>query len=122
MTRPQRITLTIALLVIAGLLIAFTTLKWDQANRLATVASLVVAVLSLGAAVFFGLRPAQPPRRGGITVRNSGNARATGAGSRATSGAAGAPGAASGPVEVSDSGDAEARDGGRGTSGWESRP
>lgn len=110
----RRIVLLITGLVVAGLGAAFAVLRWDDANRVATVASALATVAALGLAVWAAL----PGGRPGHTLRVSHTGKAVaGAGGTAVSGVSGSAGSATGDIDVHDTGDAEASGGGNATSG-----
>ncbi|KMS68608.1 hypothetical protein ACM01_38165 [Streptomyces viridochromogenes] len=101
--------------VVACLLaVAFLVVSPGQADHIATLFSAVVAVVSLGVAVW-ALVPV--PRRGVVRVVRTGDARASGAGS-AVSGAAVSGAGAAQAVDVLRTGTADASDQGEATSGF----
>jgi hypothetical protein len=99
--------------ITAGLLVWLCVAQWEQANRVATIASAVGAVAAAGIAIWAVLRttpPASVPpgsAGGGIRVRRSGPARA-GQGGTAISGVRLAGTVPQGGVEVDRSGPARA--------------
>jgi hypothetical protein len=113
-----RVSLLVTCAVVAGLGAWFAVAKWDQANKVATVASALGAVAAVGVALWTALRtsPNRSGRASSIRVSGTGKATATGTGSSAVSGMRGRAGD-SGPVEVRDTGDAEADEGGSAVSG-----
>ncbi|NUT99309.1 MAG: hypothetical protein HOY78_45620 [Saccharothrix sp.] len=110
--------LVVTCVVVAGLGVWFAVAKWDQTNKVATVASALGAVAAVGVALWTALRtsPSQSGRAGAIRVSGTGKATATGAGSSAVSGVRGKAGDL-GPVTARDTGDAEADGGGSAVSG-----
>jgi hypothetical protein len=113
-----RVALMVTCVVVAGLGGWFAVAKWDQANKVATVASALGAVAAVGVAIWTALRgsPGRTGRPGRIRVTGTGKATATGTGTSAVSGVRGKPGGA-GPLKVHDTGDAEADGGGSAVSG-----
>ncbi|MDH6435941.1 cytosine/uracil/thiamine/allantoin permease [Streptomyces sp. SAI-144] len=113
----RRIVLAVTCLAVAGLGVAFLLMRWDEASRLAAVASALVAVAGLGVAIW-AVVPGPGTR--GLRVSDTGEARA-GAGGTAVSGvtavATGGTGGGVGPVEVERTGPADATGGGDATSG-----
>lgn len=113
-----RVALVVTCVVVAGLGVWFAVAQWDQANKVATVASALGAVAAVGVALWTALRTS-PGRAGGpgaIRVSGTGRATATGPGSSAVSGVRGKAGGP-GPVTARDTGDAEAEGGGSAISG-----
>jgi hypothetical protein len=104
--------------VTAGLGGWFAVARWDQANKLATVASALGAVAAVGVAIWTALRgsPGRAGRARWIRVSGTGKAMATAPGSSAVSGVRGKP-AGDVSLRVRDSGDAEAGGGGNAVSG-----
>lgn len=109
----RRIVLTVTSLAVAGLGMAFFLLKGDEANRVASIVSALVAVAALGVAVWAAL-PASRTRV--VRVTDTGESRA-GAGGTAVSGLTGPAGDGTTAVEVERTGTADATDGGDATSG-----
>lgn len=107
----RRLVLLVTCLVVAGLAGVFAGTQWDRADRVATVASALAAVASVGVAVWAGL-----PRSGSVRVSDTGNAVA-GAGGMATTGLAGPATELVSGIEVDRTGDADASGGGDATSG-----
>ncbi|MCK2241819.1 MULTISPECIES: hypothetical protein [unclassified Crossiella] len=98
--KPGRLVLILTLLVVAGLLIWLALSRWDDANKIATTASALGAVASVGIAVWAALRTTKPG--GTIRVSGTGKATATGSGS-ANTGIRGKP---NGTAEAKNTGDA----------------
>ena len=107
----RRVVLVVTCLVVAGLAGVFAGTQWDQANRVATVASALAAVASVGVAVWAAL-----PGGGSVRVSNTGRAVA-GPGGTATSGLTAPASGLAGGIEVDRTGDADASGGGHATSG-----
>ncbi|MEU3019181.1 hypothetical protein ABZ635_17520 [Nocardiopsis sp. NPDC007018] len=106
--------------VVAVLCAALVLLQWEQANRLATSASALAGLAAVGVAVWAALRPGQARTTGGVTVRDSGTARADGGG-RATSGVRLPGRRESRDLRVRGSGDAIASGDGEAVSGIDQR-
>ncbi|MDG4809500.1 hypothetical protein O7634_22360 [Micromonospora sp. WMMD1120] len=103
-------------LLITGLLVAvlattFVVLRWDSADRIATGVSALAGLAGVGVALWAALPGARP----GLRARDTGAARARGAG-YATSGID-APADDATAMEVSGTGDSTAEDGGQAVSG-----
>ncbi len=105
-----RITAVVTGVVAAGLLVWLTVAQWEQANRVATIASAVGTVAAAGIAIWAGLRtpphgtPANPAS-GGIRVQRTGRAR-TGQRGAAITGVRSTGAVPPGGVEVDRSGSA----------------
>jgi hypothetical protein len=89
-----RIVLAMTCLAVSVLCVLFSVMQWDQANRVATVVSAVSAVAAVGVGVWAALAGPSAP----IRVTRAGLATATGGG-RATSGVRAKPGASGIVVE-----------------------
>jgi hypothetical protein len=118
--RAGRWALVLTCLLVAGLGAWFTLARWEDANRMATVASALGAVAAVGVAVWAALRG--PAGAGGsriarVRVSGTGDAKA-GSGGRANTGlhARGDIGSA----RVENTGRAEATGGGDANTGVES--
>ncbi|WP_143674151.1 hypothetical protein [Streptomyces caniscabiei] len=112
----RRIVLAVTCLAVAGLGVAFLLMRWDEASRLATVASALVAVAGLGVAIWAAV---PGPGQRGLRVSDTGEARAAAGGTAVSGVTAGATGGTGdvGPVEVERTGPADATGGGDATSG-----
>ena len=77
-----RIALVVTCVVVAGLGTWFALSRWDDANRIATVASALGAVAAVGVAVWAAVRA--PSSQRSVTVSNTGNATAEGGGKAVT--------------------------------------
>jgi hypothetical protein len=101
-------------LVVAALGGVFAVTQWDTADRLATVLSALAAVAAVGISVWAAL----PAAGRGTSVRVVGSGKAVaGAGGTAVTGASGPAGSAPHQVDVQNTGDADASNGGDATSG-----
>ncbi|MGO1057327.1 hypothetical protein [Crossiella sp. CA198] len=101
-----RLVLVLTLLVVAGLLAWLALSRWDDANKIATTASALGAVASVGIAVWAALRTTRP---GGTTIRVSGTGKATATGSgSANTGIRGKP---DGAAEAKNTGEANSSGG-----------
>jgi hypothetical protein len=101
-----RVVVVVTCVVVAGLGAWFAVARWDEANRVATVASALAAVGVVGIAIWAAVRTpaASPGPARSVTVSDTGNATAD-AGGRAVTGLTGTPGAAS-SIRVRRTGDA----------------
>lgn len=110
--------LVLTCVMVAGLGGWFAVARWDQTNKVATVASALGAVAAVGIAIWTALRDSsgRPRRTGGIRAAGTGKATARGAGSSATTGVRGKSGG-TGALSARDTGDAEAEGGGRAVTG-----
>lgn len=99
--------------LVAALGSAFAILRWEDANRLATMASALGAVAAVGVAVWAAL----PGITAGGRARKTGKAAARGRGSRANTGITGSGQLA----RVDCTGEAEAEDGGTANTGVDFR-
>jgi hypothetical protein len=106
-----RVVLIVTCLVVAGLGVTFVLLGWDQANRVATVASALGAVAAVGIAVWAAL----PGRATSIRASRTGTATARDGGV-AVSGVQG-PATPAGPLHADRTGDATGTADGQATSG-----
>jgi len=113
----RRVVLLITCVVVAALALVFAVSRWDQANRIATVASALAAVAAVGVAVWAAL----PGSASGARAIRTGTAEASGPGARANSGIRGAASMLGGMV-ADHTGDARATDGGSANSGIDLRP
>ncbi|MEV6242482.1 hypothetical protein [Lentzea sp. NPDC051838] len=112
-------TLVLTCVMVAGLAGWFALAKWDQANKVATVASALGAVAAVGVAIWVALRssPSQAERANSrIRVARTGDATAVGAGSSAITGVR-ANASDTTSLRVRDTGNAQADDGGNAVSG-----
>jgi hypothetical protein len=105
------VVLLVTALVVAALGVVFLLLRWDDANKVAAVASALGAVAAIGVAIWAAL-PARP--RVSVQVTRTGDARAVGTG-RANTGVTGRVG--EGEVSAADTGDADASSGGDANTG-----
>jgi cytosine/uracil/thiamine/allantoin permease len=96
-----RVALVITCLVVAGLGVWFTVAKWDDANKIATVASALGAVAAVGVAIWAAMRTSS-----GTSVRVSDTGQATG-----TNANTGFRGKTDGSVTVKRTGSAKASGG-----------
>lgn len=116
-----RVAVVMTCLVVAGLGVWFAVARWDQANRMATVASALAAVAAVGVAVWTVLRESRSASSGAESpgsVRVSGTGRAiAGCRGHANTGVRGSASVSTGPVEVSRSGEADASGGGDANTG-----
>lgn len=78
-----RVALLVTCVLVAGLGTWFALSRWDDANRIATIASALGAVAAVGVAVWAAVR--SPLRRKSVTVLDTGNAT----GSKANTGLTG---------------------------------
>jgi hypothetical protein len=99
-----RVVLVLTCLLVAGLGGWFAVARWDEANKVATMASALGAVAAVGVAVWVALR--EPGPRGSIRVSRTSRA-AAGKGGRANTGVRGNA-VDAGSVRVEHTGDAEA--------------
>jgi hypothetical protein len=104
-----RVVLVLSCVVVGALGAWFAVARWDDANKVAAVASALGAVVAVGVAVWAALRTAPG---NAITVRRTGRAEARGGGSATT----GVRGRVDGTVRVERTGDAVS-DGGDATTG-----
>lgn len=129
--RMRRVAILVTGVLVAGLAAAFAVSGWEQADRVAAVASALTAVGALGMGVWAALpraqrdtgpdtRPGTPPI-GTATAIRTGAATASGPGSTANTGVSGAA-ATPGPVRANRTGDARASGGGNANSGVDQRP
>jgi hypothetical protein len=112
----RRVVITVTCVVLAGLCAAFAVVRWEHANRIATVASALAAVAAVGVAVWAAL----PGTATGPRVSRTGTATAMGLGSCANTGVAG-PTTHDAAVATR-TGSAEATDGGRANTGVDGGP
>jgi hypothetical protein len=110
-----RVALLVTCVVVAGLGTWFALSRWDDANRIATVASALGAVAAVGVAVWAAFRAPAPERS--VTVSDTGNATATGGG-KAVTGVTGR-GESVGTVRVERTGDAKSSGDGDAVTGVE---
>jgi hypothetical protein len=110
----RRVVLLVTFLAAGGLLAWLTVVSWDDASRIATIASAVAAVAMIGVAVWAAL-PATAAR-GRSRASLTGEAVAKGSGSSANSGII-APAGSSGEQAAHRTGRADAADGGQANSG-----
>ncbi|MEV0584706.1 hypothetical protein [Nonomuraea sp. NPDC050310] len=105
--------------VVAVLAVVLTVLRWDDADKIATGLSALAGVAAVGVAVWAGLpRRDQAATRGkAVHVRKTGNATATGPGALANTGLTASGTALPDDIRVTDTGDAEASDGGEAGTG-----
>jgi hypothetical protein len=108
----RRVVIVVTCLVVAALGAVFLVLRWDDASRIATVATSLATVAALGVAVVTVLSGSG---RGSV-AKQTGKATARGAGSRANSGVSG-PATMPGPVRAEGTGEAGATEGGAANSG-----
>jgi hypothetical protein len=108
----RRLVIILTCVVVAALGAIFAIVRWEHANRIATVASAVAAVAAVGVAVWAAL-----PGNGaaGMRASRTGGATARGPGSRANTGVSGP--AMAGPVVAGHTGAAEATEGGSSNTG-----
>lgn len=111
--RKRRLVLLATCVVVALLAAGFAWLRWQEANKLATVLSALAAVAAVGVAIWAAL-PASSAVR--TLVLRSGKAT-SGPGGRATSGIRGKMPKRTGEVVVKRSGTADASAGGDAVSG-----
>jgi hypothetical protein len=107
--RPVVIVLTCVVVAVLGGV--FAVVRWEHANRIATIASALAAVAVLGVAVWAAL----PGSGAGARASRTGNATARGRGSRVNTGVAGP--AVPGLTAADGTGDAEATGGGSANTG-----
>lgn len=107
-----RVVLVVTCAVVAGLSGWFAVARWDQANKVATVASALGAVAAVGVAIWTVLRGSSggAERVGRIRVSGTGTATAKGAGSSAVTGVHSNVGDVT-AVNVRETGDAKAHGG-----------
>lgn len=110
---PGRIVLIATCVLVAGLGGWFATARWEDANRVAAIASALAAVAAIGVAVWAALRGTGRPRS--QSVSNSGNA--TSKGGQANTGIAGSGSASDQQAKVRRTGDAHSEDGGSANTG-----
>lgn len=106
----RRAVLILTCLLLAGLGVYSAVARWDDANRIATIAASLAAVAAVGVGIWAAL----PANRQQSAVSRSGKALARGRGSTANTGISGA---GSSPSAVTGSGDAHATDGGQANTG-----
>jgi hypothetical protein len=92
--------------------LVFAVIRWEDANRIATMASALGAVAAVGVAVWAAL----PGSRAGQRASRTGKAVAKGKGSMANTGLTGL----GQPAQVNRSGEARAEDGGTANTGVDS--
>lgn len=97
--------LIVSCLVVAGLAAWFAVARWEDANKVATVASALGAVAAVGVAAWAALRT--PLARRSFTVTRTGRATAR-EGGRANTGISGKADQVDGSVHVERTGDATA--------------
>jgi hypothetical protein len=112
----RRVVIALTCVVLAGLGTAFAVMRWQHANRIATVASALAAVAAVGVAVWAALPGAAVAPRASRT----GTATARGRGSWANTGVAGP--ATHGAAVATRTGAAEAADGGKANTGVDGGP
>ncbi|MDQ3886022.1 MAG: hypothetical protein M3308_03155 [Actinomycetota bacterium] len=110
-----RAALVMTCLVVAGLGVWFAVAQWEQASRMATVASALGAVAAVGVAVWAALRGPVGGRWGSVRVSDTGKATA-GRGGQANTGVRGK--VAGTRVRVKRTGDADASGGGDANTGF----
>ena len=108
-----RVALLVTSVVVAGLGAWFVIARWDDANRIATVASALGAVAAVGVAVWAAVRT--PTAKKTVAVSRTG--KATAASGKAITGVSG--GGSVDSVRVEQTGDAKATGGGDAVSGAE---
>jgi cytosine/uracil/thiamine/allantoin permease len=113
----RRVVILITCVVVAALALAFVVSRWDQANRIATVASALATVAAVGVAVWAAL----PGSGSAARAIRTGTARARGLGARANSGISATTSAPGGTL-ADRTGEARATDGGSANSGVDLRP
>lgn len=111
-----RVALIVSCVVVAALGVWFAIASWEDANKLAAVASALGTVAAVGVSVWAALRTPQP--RESLTVSDTGHATADGGG-RAVTGLSGQANRVDGPVRVERTGKADASGGGDAVSGAE---
>lgn len=107
-----RVALVATCVAVAALGVWFAVARWEDANRIATVASALGAVAAVGIAIWMALRGSGTGRS--IRVSRTGNAVA-GPGGRANTGVR--AGGSADSVLVDDTGDADASGGGDANTG-----
>ena len=100
--------------VVAGLGAWFAIARWEDANRIATVASALGALAAVGIAIWAALR--RPDRTNSITIKDTGRANAD-SGGHANTGLEGKAASLDGGVEISGTGDAKSTGGGNANTG-----
>lgn len=115
----RRVVIPLTFLLVAGLAAVFAVSGWDQADKIASIVSALVAVAALGVGVWAAL----PGSAQGVHVRavRTGTAMASGPGSRANTGVTGRV-SASETVMIEGTGNARATDGGSANSGVDLHP
>jgi hypothetical protein len=108
----RRLVIVVTCLAVAVLGAVLVATRWDDASRVATVASALAAVAAVGVAVWAAL----PGSVRGSVAKQTGKATASGAGSRANSGVTG-PATMPGSARADGTGDARATEGGAANSG-----
>jgi hypothetical protein len=99
--------------VVAGLAVLLVVLRWDSANKIAVIVSVLAAVAAVGVAIWAAL-----PAVSGKNVRVSRTGRAlAGPGGRANSGVSGPAGSLPEDVLVDRTGEADASSGGDANTG-----
>jgi hypothetical protein len=109
-----RAALLLTCAVVAGLGAWFAIARWEDANKIATVASALGSLAAVGVAIWAVVR--KPGRANSITVKNTGKAEA-GSGGDANSGLTGKADSVDGDIDVSGTGDAKSTGGGNANSG-----
>jgi hypothetical protein len=104
-----RIAVIASCLLMAAMGVWFAVARWDNANKVATMASALGAVAAVGVAVWAALRT--PPSRTSLTVSDTGRATAD-SGGKAITGFSGKANRIDGQVRVERTGDAKASGGG----------
>ena len=100
--------------VVAGLGAWFAIARWEDANRIATVASALGAVAAVGIAIWAALRT--PARPNSINIKDTGKANAD-SGGHANTGLRGKAASLDGGLEISGTGDAESTGRGNASTG-----
>jgi len=107
-----RVALVVTCVVVAGLGTWFAVSRWDDANRIATVASALGAIAAVGVAIWAALRTPSPQKS--ITVKDTGTA----SGRKAVTGVIGKADSV-GTIRVERTGDATASGDGNAVTGVE---
>jgi hypothetical protein len=114
----RRVVILLTGMTVAALGLVFTFTQWDDASRVATIASAVASVAAVGVAVWAAL----PSGGAGVRATRTGSATATGTASQANSGAMGTAATTLGPAVLDRTGDANASGGGVANTGVDQRP
>lgn len=111
----RRVVISVTAGVVTALAVALIVLRWNEANKIAVVASALAAVAAVGVGLWAGL-PVMSSTRSQARVSRTGQATA-GPSGHANSGVMGTSGSLPDDVRVTKTGDADASDGGDANTG-----